>query len=79
MCSHNELKSSSVDILAADYHYRIFYTQSTCTYTVPMDLDVKMKAVMLGATFLIVRHCVWLTSTLLISCSYCVVSTQVFP
>ena len=27
-------------------------------YPVPMDLDVKMKAVMLGATFLIVRHCV---------------------
>lgn len=26
--------------------------------TVPMDLDVKMKAVMLGATFLIVSHCV---------------------
>ena len=24
-------------------------------YTVPMDLDVKMKAVMIGATFLIVR------------------------
>ena len=27
------------------------------SYVVPMDLDVKMKAVMLAATFLIVRHC----------------------
>lgn len=26
---------------------------------VPMDLDVKMKAVMMGATFLIVRHCLY--------------------
>ena len=25
-------------------------------HTVPMDLDVKMKAVMVGATFLIVSH-----------------------
>lgn len=32
---------------------------------VPMDLDVKMKAVMLGATFLIVSHCVYRLACLL--------------
>ena len=37
---------------------------------VPMDLDVKMKAVMMGATFLIVRHLqIYDTSNL---CSACV-------
>lgn len=44
------------------------FVLTLCHYVhdaVPMDLDVKMKAVMLGATFLIVSHCMYRLACLL--------------
>ena len=47
-------------IIIVMYDFILMYMSGTCALhnAVPMDLDVKMKAVMLGATFLIVSHCV---------------------
>lgn len=47
-------------IVICNFTLTVYYVYEWCALhnAVPMDLDVKMKAVMLGATFLIVSHCV---------------------